>query len=294
MYSPEGESNGLSHVQEAFVEEIEGKRIYYSYDFSGSENAVLKDVAVKIRKGGFTAILGHNGCGKSTLVRHFNALLPLQQGELSIAGIDVKEEERIWELRRRCGLVFQNPDNQFVSTVVEEDIAFGLENYDTQEEEIEERVKEALAVTGMEGFEKRAPHTLSGGQKQRVALAGVLAVEPDIIVFDEAVAMLDPKGREEVLDNMQKLHRLGKTIVMITHYVEEALLAEQIYLMKEGEILAEGTPREILTKKELLGQAGLEPPLPVRMYYDLLDSGICLSRCPLTREELVEELCQFK
>lgn len=276
------------------MEAVDGSGIFYSYEGEGSGSFALKDVSLHIKEGAFAAVLGHNGCGKTTLAKQLDALLPLQTGELHVAGIDVRKEKDIRELRRLCGMVFQNPDSQFVSALIEEDVAFGLENYDVPEEEIPERVKAALAAVGMEGFETRSPHELSGGQKQRIALAGVLAVEPELIVFDEATSMLDPEGRKELLAHMKQLGAAGKTVVMITHYVEEAVLADTVFLMREGKVLAAGTAREILTDRALLSQAGLLPPFPVQLYYDLKESGICLGRCPLTKEELVEELCRLR
>lgn len=271
---------------------IDGRDITYRYD--ELETPALAGATLTIEKGEFIALLGANGCGKSTLARHLDALLELQEGELTVAGIDVLDETRLWELRRLCGLVFQNPDNQFVSNIVEEDICFGLENYDTPMTEVPKRVKYALAQVGMEGYEKRATHTLSGGQKQRIALAGVLAIQPDIIVFDEATSMLDPKGRDEVMACMRRLHEMGKTIVMITHYVEETTAVDKIILMKEGKVKAVGTPKEILSNLELLHSAKVDAPIAVRMYYDLQREGIQLSKCPLTEEALVEELCQLR
>ncbi|NLW55217.1 MAG: energy-coupling factor transporter ATPase [Firmicutes bacterium] len=272
---------------------VEGKNICFSYDFGGSSFA-LQDVDISIAKGEFVAILGCNGSGKSTLVKHFNALLQLQKGELRVAQIDVRNEQEIWLLRRLCGMVFQNPDNQFVSSVVEEDIAFGLENYEVPRDEIPERVQSALSLVEMSGYEKRAPNTLSGGQKQRVALAGVLALDPEIIIFDEATAMLDPGGRQEVVKIMQKLHRAGKTIIAITHYVEETVAADKIILMHRGRVLACGSPHTILTNLELMKEAEMIPPLPVRLYYDLREAGIYLNHCPLTKEELVAAICQLR
>lgn len=270
---------------------IDGKNIYFSYDFDGRAIPALRNAGLSVRQGELAAVIGRNGSGKSTLARLFDALLPMQQGELHVGGIDVRGEKDLWKLRRLCGMVFQNPDNQFVSSVVEEDVAFGLENYDVPEEEIPGRVRNALSMTGMDGFEQRALRTLSGGQKQRAALSGVLALEPEVIVFDEATAMLDPDGRREVLSIMERLRRAGKTVVMITHYVEETVSADQILLMDGGAVLKTGTPREILTDRVLLKQAGLLPPVPVRLYYDLRDSGVELPRCPLTNEELAEILC---
>lgn len=271
-----------------------GKHISFQYDFHINKKPILNDISFEIKKGEFIVILGANGSGKSTLVKHFNAILPVQQGELSLFHIDVTNEEHIWKLRKMCGMVFQNSDNQFVSTIVEEDVAFGLRNYDIPEEEISKKVKNALSIVEMDGYQRRSPHTLSGGQKQRVAMAGILAMEPDIIIFDEATSMLDPRGREEVLTYLKKIHKLGKTIIMITHYVEEAVDADCIWLMKEGVILKKGSPYDILTDVHLLTQAKLMSPLNVQIYYDLLENGIQLSHIPLTNEQLVEGLCQLK
>ncbi|MGB4213385.1 MAG: energy-coupling factor transporter ATPase [Dethiobacteria bacterium] len=270
---------------------IEGKNISHSYEFEGSVNLSLEGVSITVQKGELVAILGHNGSGKSTLAKHFNTLLPLQQGTLTVAGLDANESANFWEIRRKCGMVFQNPDNQFVSSVVEEDIAFGLENYDTPQEQIPERIDRALQVVGMSGYEKKSPHMLSGGQKQRIALAGVFAVNPEIIIFDEATTMLDPEGRRELMETIRRLHRDHcKTIILITHYLEEAVIADRVCLLNEGRVMAQGTAREILTDRDLLAEAGLLPPLPVQIYYDLKEEGIILERCPLTGEELVEEL----
>lgn len=273
---------------------INGNGICFSYELDSGEVMALNHVDICIPRGAFVAILGHNGCGKSTLVKHFDALLPLQVGALSVAGLNVRDLGNKWRLRRECGMVFQNPDNQFVSTIVEDDIAFGLENYETPLEAIPALVQDALERVGMSGFELRATHTLSGGQKQRVALAGVLALSPDILVFDEATAMLDPEGRREVLASMHALHAAGKTVVMISHYVEEAVNADEVYLIHDGEILAHGSPSEMLSNRELMRRTGLIPPLPVRIYYDLLENGIRLPVCPLTDEALVEAICQLR
>ena len=274
------------------IEAVKGRGIYFCYEEEGSAFG-LEHIDIEIQKGAFVAILGHNGCGKSTLVKHFNGLLPLQQGELTVFGMNAAEEKNIPKLRRSCGMVFQNPDNQFVSSIVKEDIAFGLENYDTPVWEIPDRVNAALALVGMENFAERSPHTLSGGQKQRIALAGVLAMEPEMIVFDEATSMLDAQGRKDILEAMKTMHRLGKTIIMITHYVEEAVHADRVLLLNQGQIIGDGTPQDILTRRELLQQARLVPPLPVRMYEDLAKRGIVLDTCPLTEEALVEELCRL-
>jgi len=273
---------------------VNGKNITYSYDDFSNTSYALRNVDLSIDKGEFVYILGCNGSGKSTLVRHLNALLKLQHGELSVAGFDVANENDLWQLRRICGMVFQNPDNQFVSSVVEEDIAFGLENYEVPRAEIPEKVNIALRSVDMEGYEKRAPSSLSGGQKQRIALAGVFALDPEIIIFDEATAMLDPDGRREVLAMMRKLHSLGKTIIAITHYVEEAVHADIVILMHEGAVIASGKPQDILTDDQLLRRAEIMPPMPVRVYNDLLALGIRLDGCPLTDEELAEKICAFR
>lgn len=274
---------------------VDGKQICFSYDYDlGGSSFALQGVDININQGEFVAVLGCNGSGKSTLVKHFNALLRLQHGELSVAQIDVRNEQDVWLLRRLCGMVFQNPDNQFVSSTVDEDIAFGLENYETPRHEIRDKVKSALELVEMSGYEKRAPNTLSGGQKQRIALAGVLALDPEIIIFDEATAMLDPGGRQEVVKILHKLERARKTIIAITHYVEEAVTADKIILMNQGRVLSCGTPQDILTNFDLMNEAGMRPPLPVRLYYDLRQAGIHLNRCPLTDEELVEEIWQLR
>lgn len=280
---------------------IKGSRLGFSYFWDGESIPVFEQANIELKDGEWTAILGRNGCGKSTLVRLMNGLLPLQNGNLSVNGINAGNPANKWELCKICGMVFQNPDNQFVSSVLEEDIAFGLENAQVPEREVTSKVKAALELVGLEGYEKRSPSSLSGGQKQRAALAGVLALNPEILIFDEATSMLDPKGRWEVLAEMKKLRDCGKTVVMITHDVEEAVLADQVILMgcpngqkNPNTVLAQGSVREILTDSRLLIQAGIVPPMAVRMYEDLKLAGIELNRCPLTKEELAEALCRWK
>lgn len=272
---------------------IQAENLTFSYDYAGAPSHALDSVSLSVKPGELVAILGHNGCGKSTLAKHLNALLPLQSGTLTVAGMDAADPENQSELRRKVGMVFQNPDNQFVSTIIEEDVAFGLRNYDIPEAMIETKVKEALHLVGMDGYEQRAPHSLSGGQKQRIALAGVLAMDPDILVFDEVTSMLDPVGSREVLAVIKDLHQREKTIVMITHYVEEALDADRVVLMRDGKILANGTPREILTDMELLKQTRLKPPMTVQLYYELKAQGIELDECPLSNTELTEALLRL-
>lgn len=280
---------------------IKGSRLGFSYFWDGESIPVFEQANIELKEGEWTAILGCNGCGKSTLVRLMNGLLPLQNGNLFVNGINAGNHANKWELCKICGMVFQNPDNQFVSSVLEEDIAFGLENAQVPEQEVTSKVKAALELVGLEGYEKRSPSSLSGGQKQRAALAGVLALNPEILIFDEATSMLDPKGRREVLAEMKKLRDCGKTVVMITHDVEEAVLADQVILMgcpngqkNPNTVLAQGSVREILTDSRLLIQVGIVPPMAVRMYEDLKLAGIELNRCPLTKEELAEALCRWK
>lgn len=274
------------------VEMINAKELVYSYDYEGSERRSLDGISLTVKRGELVAVLGRSGCGKTTLARHLNALLPMQGGVLTVAGNDARDENRVWQIRKSCGMVFHNPDNQFVSSFVEEDVAFAPRSFGMSEEDIPARVKEALAAVGMAGYERRSPQLLSGGQKQRIAIAGVLAADPDIMVLDEVTAMLDPQGRREVLDTVRRLHESGKTIVMISHYAEETVSADRVVLMHDGRKLAEGTPREILTDRELMHRAGLTTPLAVRAYYDLLDAGVKLDICPLTQEELVDEVCR--
>lgn len=273
---------------------IEGTNINYTYEFDDNPDLALKDIHISIQQGEFVTILGHNGCGKSTLVKHFNALLPIQDGTLTVAGLDASSQDSVWKLRRLCGMVFQNPDNQFVSSVVNEDIAFGLNNYGVPKNDILSKIDAALSLVGMKDFEQCSTHMLSGGQKQRIALAGVLALEPQLLIFDEATSMLDADGRKEILSLIKQLHETEqKTILYITHYVEEAVLADKVYILKDGGILASGSPHEILTNQELLLEAGLLPPLPVRLFNDLKDAGFTLPHCPLTNQELAEQLCQL-
>lgn len=270
---------------------IRAEHLTYSHDFPGGRHPVLEDLSLSVQPGDFLVILGPNGCGKTTLARLFNALLPLQGGELTVAGLNVREESCLWQIRKACGMVFQSPDNQFVSSVVEEDLAFGPRNFGTAEEEIPHRIAQALETVGLPGFQKRSPQLLSGGQKQRLAIAGVLAAEPEILILDEVTAMLDPAGRRDVLSAVHHLHQLGKTIVMISHYVEEAVQADKVAIMYHGQILACGSPRELLTNTSLLQKAGLMPPMAVQLYHDLYAAGIQMDHCPLDLKELGVLLC---
>lgn len=272
---------------------ITAQNLIHSYAFAGSKHRSLDGVSFSVKKGEFVAVLGKNGCGKTTLARHINALISVQSGTLIVAGLDAADGNNIWAVRSKCGMVFQNPDNQFVSSLIEEDLSFGPRNFGVPEDEIQDRVKWALSAVGMSGFEKHSPHMLSGGQKQRIAIAGVLAIKPDVIIFDEVTSMLDPQGREEVLSVIKSLHRQGHTIIMISHYVEEAVFSDKVVIMNSGKITAEGAPKNVLTDIQLLEEAGLSAPMPVRIYYDLAKRGIRLNSCPLTNEGLVGELCRL-
>ncbi len=275
---------------------IDAKDIKYVY-MADEENIhiALSGVTLDVEQGEFVAILGHNGSGKSTFAKHINVLLKLQEGGLLVLGMDARDELLTWDIRSRAGMVFQNPDNQIVSTIVEEDVAFGPENLGVPREEIINRVKEALEAVDMAGYAKHAPHMLSGGQKQRVAIAGVLAMHPDIIVFDEATAMLDPKGRDEIMGTIRYLNKeRKKTIVLITHFMEEAVECDRVFVMNRGKIIDQGTPREVFAHADKLSEAGLMPPFAAQAAKRLKERGIDLKKHPLTLYELVEEICRLK
>lgn len=272
----------IRHVSHTFETE-EGK----TFD-------ALKDVTAQIKKGEFTAIIGTNGSGKSTLARHLNALLLPTEGELIVEGMRTSDAGRVWDIRQKVGMVFQNPDNQLVAAVVEEDVAFGPENLGVPPEEIRERVDLALEKVGMTSYRKQAPSMLSGGQKQRVAIAGVLAMKPDCIVLDEPTAMLDPKGRKEVMDTIHELNKKeGITIVLITHFMEEAVTADHILVIDKGVLKMEGTPREIFSQADKVTEIGLDVPVPTDLARRLRKKGMAVSEKCMTDEELGEALCPF-
>ncbi len=272
----------ICHVSHTFETE-EGK----TFD-------ALKDVTAQIKKGEFTAIIGTNGSGKSTLARHLNALLLPTEGELIVEGMRTSDAGRVWDIRQKVGMVFQNPDNQLVAAVVEEDVAFGPENLGVPPEEIRERVDLALEKVGMTSYRKQAPSMLSGGQKQRVAIAGVLAMKPDCIVLDEPTAMLDPKGRKEVMDTIHELNKTeGITIVLITHFMEEAVTADHILVIDRGVLKMEGTPREIFSQADKVTEIGLDVPVPADLARRLRKKGMAVSEKCMTDEELGEALCPF-
>ncbi len=272
---------------------LEIKDITYAYTSETSVTPALSGVNMSVKKGEFIAIIGHNGSGKSTFARHVNALFLPTSGSVIVDGMDTKEEKNVWDIRKFAGMVFQNPDNQLVATIVEEDVAFGPENIGVPPKEIRERVDKALEQVNMSAFKERAPHMLSGGQKQRVAIAGVLAMHPEIIVFDEPTAMLDPEGRAEVLDTIAALNREGKTILLITHYMEEALQADRVIIMTGGRITKSGTPRDVFADEEALREAGLAAPPHIALYHRLKNQGVNMGECPLTIEELVDKICQL-
>lgn len=273
---------------------IEIKNLKHSYiDTDGNEIRALNGVSLDIYKGEFIAVIGANGSGKSTLARHLNALLLPTEGKCIVAGMDTADDKNLWNIRQHVGMVFQNPDNQIVAAIVEEDVAFGPENIGVPPAEIRTRVDNALAAVGMTEYAKHAPHLLSGGQKQRVAIAGVLALEPDCIVLDEPTAMLDPRGRIEIVNTVKKLNREKNiTVVYITHYMEEAMQADRIIAMEHGAIKMQGKPEEIFTKVKELHALGLETPLAAQAAFDLSQKGIKLADGIISNEELTEELCR--
>ena len=265
-----------------------------SYQYPDAEAEAVKGVSFGVEAGEFLAVLGHNGSGKSTMAKLFNALYQPTSGKILVNGMDTQDEARLWDIRSTCGMVFQNPDNQLVATIVEEDVAFGLENNGVEPGEIRRRVDEALKTVGMQDFADAAPHMLSGGQKQRVAIAGVLAMRPKIIVFDESTAMLDPSGREEVLNTVLRINREeGITIIWITHFMEEAARAGRVLVMDDGKIAMEGAPREVFTMVDRLKEMGLDAPPMEEMGRRLRAKGIPLKEGILTVEEMGAELCRL-
>ena len=272
---------------------IEVKDVEFRYE--GAEEDAVAGVSLRVERGEFVAVLGRNGSGKSTLAKLLNALNIPQKGEIWIDGVAAHEEANSLEVRKKCGMVFQNPDNQIVATVVEEDCAFGLENLGVPPEEIRRRVDEALRVVGMRDYAEAAPHMLSGGQKQRVAIAGVLAMRPKIIVFDESTAMLDPSGRREVFAVAEELNRRdGITIVWITHFMDEALRAGRVLVMDAGTVALEGVPRDVFQKTEEIRKMGLDVPPMAQLAAQLRADGVPLRADIMTVEEMAVELCRSK
>ena len=265
----------------------------YPAEEGQTSTVALEDVSLSIERGSFVVVLGHNGSGKSTLAKHMNAVLLPSGGTVYVEGMDTRDEALLLEIRRRVGMVFQNPDNQIVANVVEEDVAFAPENLGVPSEEIRRRVDDALAAVGMEQFASHAPHLLSGGQKQRIAIAGILAMEPECIVLDEATAMLDPAGRREVIDTVLRLNReQGITVVLITHHMVEAERADRVIVMNDGEVAMDGTPRQVFSQVERLHELGLAAPDTVELLYRLRRDGVDVPLENLTVDECADTICR--
>ena len=263
------------------------------YQYEDADRAAVDHVSLNIEKGSFVAVLGHNGSGKSTLAKMMNALYLPTEGKVLVCGLDTADEDEIWNVRRHAGMVFQNPDNQIVANVVREDVAFGLENLGVPQEDMIERIDAALAAVRMSERADRAPHMLSGGQKQRVAVAGVLAMQPEVMILDEATAMLDPSGRADVLKTVRKLNReQGMTVVWITHFMEEAAVADRVVVLDQGKIALDGVPGEVFTQVEKIKALGLDVPPMAELAMELRKSGLDLPGGILTVEDMVKELKQ--
>ncbi|MCI7375699.1 MAG: energy-coupling factor transporter ATPase [Christensenellaceae bacterium] len=270
---------------------IEIQNVSYAYEDAAAK--ALNNVSLTINDGEFVAVVGHNGSGKSTLAKHLNALLLPTEGKVLVDGMDTADEADTLSIRQRVGMVFQNPDNQLVTTIVEEDVAFGPENIGVPGNEIRTRVDRALAAVGMEKYAHSAPNMLSGGQKQRIAIAGMLAMQPKVLVLDEATAMLDPKGRRDIIDLVTKLHKEnGITVVMITQYMEEVIGADRVAVMSGGEMILEGTPKEVFSQDELLHKHRLDVPVMQQLANRLNAHGANLPKCILSVEEMAQAICQ--
>lgn len=271
---------------------IEIKNMSFKYN-NDDKNYVIDNLNLEIKRGEFVAILGHNGSGKSTLAKLINGLLVPEKGDVFVDLMNTKSEEDIWKIRAHAGMVFQNPDNQIVATIVEEDVAFGPENLGIPSAEIHERVDFALKAVGMEDFRKNAPHMLSGGQKQRVAIAGILAMTPEYIILDEPTAMLDPNGRSEVMNTVNMLNKdQKKTVILITHYMDEAAMADRIIVMEKGKRVIEGNPRDVFSQVEKIKEIGLDVPQVTELAYELEKEGFDIDTKILNVDELVNELWQ--
>ena len=268
------------------------ENVSFSYD---KRVLAIKNVSISVEKGEYIAVIGHNGSGKSTLSKLFNGLCVPDHGEVKVDGFSSRNKKDLFEIRKRVGVVFQNPDNQLVASIVEDDVAFGPENLGIDREEIGRRIDFALDGVGMQKYRHASPTRLSGGQKQRIAIAGVLALKPEILVLDESTAMLDPKGRQEVLSVVRKLNQeQGVTVITVTHYMDEIVDADRVIVMSDGEIALSGTPEEIFKQKEKIKSLGLESPLSMEIAQKLIDRGVKLPDGILTREKLLEGLCALK
>ncbi|KSV59637.1 energy-coupling factor transporter ATPase [Acetivibrio ethanolgignens] len=276
---------------------VDTKKLVFEYirrDEEGNVegiNRAIDEVDVSVEKGEFVAILGHNGSGKSTLAKHLNAILMPTEGTVWVGGMDTREEENLWDVRQTAGMVFQNPDNQIIANVVEEDVGFGLENIGVPTEEIWRRVEESLKAVGMYEYRTHSPNRLSGGQKQRVAIAGIMAMKPECIVLDEPTAMLDPNGRKEVIRTIRQLNQQENvTIILITHYMEEVIHADRVIVMDDGKVVMQGTPREVFSQVELLKQYRLDVPQVTLLAHELRKKGLPIKGGILSIDELVEEI----
>jgi len=259
------------------------------------ERYAVNGVTFEVKKGEFLVVLGHNGSGKSTIAKHMNALLLPSEGTVIVDNLDTSNSENLWRIRAKAGMVFQNPDNQLVATIVEEDVAFGPENLGVEPGEIRKRVDSSLKKVGMYEYRRHAPHLLSGGQKQRVAIAGILAMQPECIIFDESTAMLDPSGRQEVMKTIKDLNKNSHmTIVLITHFMEEAVDADRIVVIDKGKIVKLGAPREVFSNVEVMKNIGLDVPQMTELSYELNKAGISIKKDILTIDEMVNELCRLK
>lgn len=273
----------------------DGITFKYESEEGKVEKIALDNVSMDIRKGEFVVVLGHNGSGKSTIAKHMNALLLPSDGKMFVDEMDTVEDALLWDIRSRAGMVFQNPDNQLVATIVEEDVAFGPENLGVDPKEIRQRVDDCLKKVGMYEYRRHAPHLLSGGQKQRIAIAGILAMMPKCIILDEPTAMLDPSGRKEVLQTIKDLNKeLGMTIILITHYMDEAAMADRVIVMDQGVVKLEGTPREVFSNVKQIKDIGLDVPQVTELAYELQQEGIDISTEILNIDEMVNELCRLK
>ena len=268
--------------------------VSFEYITEESTLKAIDNLSLEVKKGEFVAIIGHNGSGKSTLSKNLNAILLPTEGNILIDGLDTREEEKLWDIRQTAGMVFQNPDNQIVATIVEEDVAFGPENLGIEPKEIRKRVEESLKSVGMYELRDRQPHLLSGGQKQRVAIAGIIAMKPKCIIFDEATAMLDPSGRKEVMKTIKRLNKEENiTTLHITHFMEEAVEADRVIVMEKGRTLLEGTPREVFSNIKMLREIGLDVPCMTELSSLLKEDGLDISSDILTVDEMVMKLCQL-
>ena len=273
---------------------IENLTFEYTRGEESDPVKAIDNISLEIERGSFTAIIGKNGSGKSTLAKNLNGLLLPTEGAVYVNGYDTRDDDNIWNVRQTAGMVFQNPDNQLVSAIVEDDVAFGPENLGVDPAEIRRRVDKALEDVNMGQYKKKAPHLLSGGQKQRIAIAGVVAMKPKCIIFDEPTAMLDPKGRGEIMSIIDELHKEGITVILITHFMDEAVRADRVIIMNEGRILRDGTPRQVFRQEELIRSANLDVPLMVEMGAKLRERGIDVPADIITEEKMVEFICQYE